>query len=85
MSNAAPSTVDYQAGDRTRCPTPRAGVDLKQTWKDFSEDNAMRLAAAMACYVMLALAPMIVVAFKSACKRRVAGRTSEIIRHKRNS
>jgi membrane protein len=37
---------------------------LKQTWKDFSEDNAMRLAAAMACYIMLALAPMIVVTLK---------------------
>src|SRR5215212_899820 len=37
---------------------------LKQTWKDFGEDNAMRLAAAMACYIMLALAPMIVVTLK---------------------
>lgn len=37
---------------------------LKQTFKDWSEDNAMRLAAAMACYIMLALAPMIVVSLK---------------------
>src|SRR5688572_10831425 len=37
---------------------------VKQTAKDWSEDNAMRLAAAMACYIMLALAPMIVVTLK---------------------
>jgi membrane protein len=37
---------------------------LKQTWKDFNEDNALRLAAAMACYIMLALAPMIVITLK---------------------
>jgi membrane protein len=37
---------------------------LKQTLKDFSEDNAMRLAAAMACYIMLALAPMLVISLK---------------------
>src|SRR5689334_6655799 len=37
---------------------------LKQTWNDFNEDNALRLAAAMACYIMLALAPMIVVTLK---------------------
>ena len=37
---------------------------LKQTVKDFGEDNAMRLAAAMACYIMLALAPMLVVSLK---------------------
>lgn len=37
---------------------------VKQTFKDWSEDNAMRLAAAMACYIMLALAPMIVITLK---------------------
>ncbi len=37
---------------------------LKQTVKDFSEDNALRLAAAMACYIMLALAPMLVISLK---------------------
>ena len=47
-------------------PDAKPGVwgMIKQTVKDFSEDNALRLAAAMACYIMLALAPMIVVTLK---------------------
>jgi membrane protein len=37
---------------------------IKQTAKDWSEDNAMRLAAAMACYIILALAPLLVISIK---------------------
>ena len=37
---------------------------IKATLKDFGEDNAARLAAAMACYIILALAPMLVVTVK---------------------
>jgi membrane protein len=44
--------------------TPAPISMLKQTVKDFTEDNAMRLAAAMACYIILALAPMLVITLK---------------------
>ena len=36
----------------------------KQTVSDFGEDRAMRLAAALACYTILSLAPLIVVTLK---------------------
>jgi membrane protein len=35
---------------------------LKQTWTDFSDDNASRLAAALAYYTIFALAPLLVIA-----------------------
>lgn len=37
---------------------------LKQTWADFSEDKAMRLAAALSAYTILSLAPMLVILIK---------------------
>ena len=39
--------------ERQACVDGRLGQMPKQTVKDFGEDNAMRLAAAMACYIML--------------------------------
>jgi membrane protein len=67
MSTApAAAPVDSAATSKQNDKPASTGVwdMLKQTWKDFSKDNAMRLAAAMACYIMLALAPMIVVTLK---------------------
>src|SRR5215212_7560071 len=40
------------------------GSLLKQAWNEFSEDKAMRLAAALACYTILTLAPMVVITMK---------------------
>jgi membrane protein len=40
----------------------RAVIDvLKQTWKEFGEDHAPRLAAALAYYVVFSIAPLLVV------------------------
>jgi membrane protein len=39
---------------------------LKQTWNEFSEDKAIRLAAALACYTILSLAPLVVITMKVA-------------------
>ena len=44
--------------------TSRVTGLLKQTYKDWSEDNAMRLAAALACYTILSLAPLVVITMK---------------------
>ena len=37
---------------------------LKQAYKEFTEDRAMRLAAALACYTILSLAPLVVITMK---------------------
>ena len=37
---------------------------LKQAWNEFTEDRAMRLAAALACYTILSLAPLVVITMK---------------------
>src|SRR4051794_15227132 len=37
---------------------------VKQTFNDFMEDKAMRLAAALACYTMLSIAPLLVISLK---------------------
>lgn len=39
-------------------------VLLKQTGADWMEDNCMRLSAALACYTVLSLAPLVVIVFK---------------------
>src|SRR5688500_2749230 len=66
MSTATSPALDYR--------NPRTGESesgfkkflsmVKQAAKDWSEDNAMRLAAAMACYIILAMAPLLVVMVK---------------------
>ena len=63
MATSTPASSNVNDPAR---PDAKPGIFgmVKQTVKDFNEDNALRLAAAMACYVMLALAPMIVIAFK---------------------
>src|SRR6476619_2060240 len=37
---------------------------LKRAYAEFSEDKAMRLAAALACYTILSLAPLVVITMK---------------------
>src|SRR3954469_9333562 len=65
MPQTASAPADSSAETDTKSPAPKGMWGMvKQTWADFSQDNAMRLSAAMACYVMLALAPLIIVAFK---------------------
>src|SRR3954471_15649747 len=62
-TSAAPGSASASKQDDK--PASTGWLDMiKQTVKDFGEDNAMRLAAAMACYIMLALAPMLVVSLK---------------------
>jgi len=40
----------------------RAAIDvLKQTWKEFGDDNAPRLAAALAYYIVFSIAPLLIV------------------------
>src|SRR5687768_16479601 len=58
MSTAAATSPATSATDKSIWSM------VKQTFKDWSEDKAMRLAAAMACYVMLALATMLVIFVK---------------------
>ena len=44
-------------------PIARASLPVfKQAWSDWSEDNASHLAAALAYYTALSLAPMVVLA-----------------------
>jgi membrane protein len=43
-------------------PAPSPNTLLKETWTDFSNDNASRLAAALAYYTIFALAPLLVIA-----------------------
>jgi membrane protein len=61
MSTATPATA---SPDRAASADNSVWSMVKQTFKDFNEDNALRLAAAMACYIMLALAPMLVIFVK---------------------
>jgi membrane protein len=63
--SSATSTPASAASGTSSSEKPTGVVAMaKQTFKNFGEDNAMRLAAAMACYIMLALAPMIIVTLK---------------------
>src|SRR4051812_23394423 len=79
MSKTASAPAGSPAETDTKSAAPKGMWSMvKQTWADFSQDNAMRLAAAMACYVMLALAPMIIVAFK-VLYYVLKDRTSEVI------
>src|SRR5690242_12684188 len=64
MSTTAPTPAVSKSKQDDKPRSTGVWDMLKQTWSDFSEDNALRLAAAMACYIMLALAPMIVVTLK---------------------
>lgn len=80
MPNTVSAPTGSSADTDTKSPAPKGMWSMvKQTWADFSQDNAMRLAAAMACYVMLALAPMIIVAFK-VLYLVLKGRTSTVIK-----
>lgn len=78
MSQATAAAVDYESPRKN--PRSMSWWEIiKQTWTDFSEDNAMRLAASMACYIMLALAPLVVIAFK-VMYVVLGDRTDEVIR-----
>jgi membrane protein len=63
-SAAAPAGSTSNSKEQDKPKSTSFRDMLKQTWKDFAEDNAMRLAAAMACYIMLSLAAMIVITLK---------------------
>lgn len=63
MSQTTVAAVDYEA-PRRESRSMGVWEMIKQTFTDWNEDNAMRLAAAMACYIMLALAPLVVITLK---------------------
>src|SRR5688572_22594791 len=58
----------------------------KETYNEWSKDNAMRLAAALACYTILSLAPLVVITMKvmtmvlgeEAAKGQVQGQLSQL-------
>jgi membrane protein len=84
MSQATAKAVDYESPSRKPARTMSVWQMVKQTWADFTEDNAMRLAAAMACYIMLAIAPLVVIAFK-VLYVVLKERTNEVIREQTQS
>jgi membrane protein len=64
MSQATANAGDSASASGRPAPSTSVWELVKRTAKDFSQDNALRLAAAMACYIMLALAPMLVISLK---------------------
>lgn len=66
------------ASQQDSSENPGMWAIVKQTFKDWNEDNAMRLAASTACYIMLALAPMIVITLK-VLSIVLRGRTDQVV------
>src|SRR5215210_6659276 len=74
-ATAAKAPVNYQTpsavgkgnnSDKSEPGKPSTGWwgMIKQTFADFSEDKAMKQAAALALYIILALAPLLVISLK---------------------
>jgi membrane protein len=71
-ATAAKAPVDYQTpsavGKSAKSDPGKKGNDwwgmVKQTFADFGEDKAMKQAAALALYIILALAPLLVISLK---------------------
>ena len=71
-ATAAKAPVNYQTpsevGNSGKSDPDKKGNDwwgiIKQTFADFSEDKAMKQAAALALYIILALAPLLVISLK---------------------
>ena len=73
-TTADPPNADVDGSDVTHADDERSNIFV-QTWKDFSNDSGMRLAAALAYYTVIALPPMLVVVLVVASFFFTAGET----------